>query len=147
MGGIYLPVILLIASNLVGENANNEDFYAMIFTIIVMALTFLYIFKMNSVVEISADGLGFKEFPFSRNLRFIPIEEVASLIIADHKWWHGYGYRNSFSGGGRIYAMTPGKVLKLVTKSGKKYQFGINRRKLVKRFIEEEWPNTPFHVE
>ena len=111
-----------------------------------MAVTYLFIFRMDTLVELTSQGVSFKVFPLNKKLRLISTEDIASLSITNHKWWHGFGYRYSLSGA-RIFAMKPGRVLKLVTKSGKKFLFGINREHLVKRFIQEEWPNMPFNVE
>lgn len=146
MIAILLPVLILILVKVSGESANEDDFFGLIFTIIIMAGTFLVIFRMKTVVVLSPTKLEYKDFPFKGSLSSIATEDIASVGITNHKWYHGYGYRYGLNGV-RVFAMKPGKVLKVITQSGKNYQFGINRVPLVKRFITEEWSNIPLHVD
>ena len=101
---------------------------------------------MTTVLELSAKGLRYKNLPLSRELKPLPLKEIKAVSIGTHKWYQGYGYRRSFAGT-RLFAMKPGKVLKVETVSGKSLLFGINRPKMVLKFIDEEWPNIKVHVE
>ncbi len=114
-------------------------------TALSLGLTFFFIFRMTTVVELSTHGIAYKSLPFSKQLKAIPLSEIRSVAIANHKWWHGYGYRRSFHT--QVYAMKPGKVLKVSTSKGNTLQFGINRPKMLVRYIESEWPNITVDVE
>lgn len=146
MAGILLPILILLIVKLNEESANTGDFFGLLFTILIMSATFLLLFKMKTKVVLSSTEVRYRSFPFKARLDSIPVTEITSAGITKHKWYHGYGYRYAM-GGIRVFAMKPGKVLKITTKSGKNYRFGINHQELVKRFIKEEWPNTPFNVE
>lgn len=144
MVGVYLPVLILIIINLNKEAADSEDFFAMVFTIIMMLITALFVFRMSTLAILSSKKVSFRQYPFSNSLSSIALDQIASLSLVKHKWWYGYGYRYSFNGK-KVLAMKPGKLLKVVTTNGKTYLLGINREKAVSRFITEEWPNIPFH--
>lgn len=144
MAAIYIPVLILIIAKVSQETADNEDFFGMVFTVIMMLITAVFIIRMSTVTVLSPREISFREYPFTGSLTSLNTDDIESLSFQKHKWWYGYGYRYSFSGT-KVLAMKPGVLLKVVTKKGKTYLLGINREKLVQRFIEEEWPNIPFY--
>ena len=151
------PVIILMLTMLVPMfifmgisifetgDLTDETSLSLGITALIMGLTFFFVFRMTTMVEISAQGVAYKSMPFSKKLKAIPLHEISHVSIGNHKWWHGYGYRRSFHT--QVYAMKPGKVLKVTTNKGKTLQFGLNRPKLVERFIASEWTNFTVHVE
>lgn len=143
---LLTPILIMIGVNIAEtKDLATEDSLAMGITALVLVLTFFFIFRMTTVVELSSKGLRYKNLPISRGLKSVPLKEIISASIETHKWWRGYGYRYSLSGT-QIFAMKPGKVLKVETDSGKTFLFGINRQSMVARFINEEWPNIKVHV-
>ena len=144
MVAVYLPVLILIIINLNKEAADSEDFFAMVFTIIMMLITALFVFRMSTLTILSSKEISFRQYPFLNSLTSIAVDQITSVSLEKHKWWYGYGYRYSFNGK-KILAMKPGILLKVVTKKGKTYLLGINRERMIRRFIEKEWPNTPLY--
>lgn len=146
MAGIYLPVIGLLIWKMAEDRPASEDFFGLVFTILIMALTFFFLFRIKTTVVLSPEEIRYQSSPFPGGLDALPVSEIASVSIEKHKWTHGYGYRYGFSGT-RIMAMKPGKVLVVITRKGKQFRFGINREAVVSRFIEQEWPNLIPHGE
>ncbi len=146
MVAMLSPILIMIGVTMAeAENFDNENSLAIGATALILLLTFFFIFRMSTVVELSPKGLRYKNMPISRSLKLLPLKEIRSVTIETHKWWRGYGYRKSFSGT-RTFAMKPGKILKVETRSGKYLLFGINRPSVVLRVINNEWPNIKVHV-
>jgi hypothetical protein len=146
MVAIMFPILILMTLALMESGSlKSEAALALGINLLMSGVIFFFVFRMKTMVSLSPKGVHYKGVPFQKGLRLIPESDIASLGIVQHKWWYGFGYRFSFSGE-RILAMKPGSLLKVVTKSGKKYLFGVNRVKLIERFIQEHWPNIPFNV-
>ncbi len=133
-----LPLMSAVIPFFTNEELNSKDLMGMALVPIVLAITLLLLLKMKTELIIKSDKITYRFNPFIIKQKEVLLKEISSWAIENHKWINGLGYRLTMNGGS-IYVMSPGKVLAITTKDGRKYRFGINRPALVKRFIVENW--------
>ena len=120
------------------KESASDDFMGMTLSLVLLALVVLFLFNLKTSVTLKSNKLSFKSNPFSRSEREIPLANIKSWSIESHKWHQGLGYRRSL-GKLKVYVMVPGSVLAIEDTAGYKYRFGINRPKMVKRYIDDHW--------
>lgn len=120
------------------ERSASDDFMGMILSMVMLVLVVLFLFNLKTSVTLKSNRLTFKSNPFSRSEKELPLSEIKSWSIESHQWYEGLGYRRSL-GKLKVYVMVPGKVLAIESTSGHKYRFGINRPKMVQRYVDEHW--------
>lgn len=143
--GFTPALIFLVMFNLGKEALDQEAVIGLSLITVIMTVMLFLTTRMKTYLELNDRGISYRSSPFHNSLSSIPLNEIATVEIVPHQWFKGIGYRLSFSGD-RIFVMQSGQVIKLVTRSGKRLTFGINRPEMLAKFIKEEWPNIPFHV-
>lgn len=133
-----LPALGMFIPLFTGEMSGSDEFVGFAIVVLVLGLTLFLLLKMKTEVRIMPDQVSYKFNPFINKSREIKLSEMSSWSIQNHKWIHGLGYKVTL-GGGRVYVMSPGKVLTITTKDGKSFRFGINKPEAVQRFIAEHW--------
>ncbi len=129
--GITIPFVM-------DKPADQEAIVGLSIAVLVIFGSFFLLLKMKFELTLKPDRLSFRFRPFNASTKEYKIDELASWSVENHKWYHGFGYKTRLNGG-QVYVMSPGKVLAITTKDGRKYRFGINQPEKVKRFITSNW--------
>lgn len=106
-------------------------------------VTFILAMNMKSHIELHPSQIHYRDMVFSKKLKVISLDEIASYSIEKYSFfkYKGLGYKRDFNGN-RYIIMRMGKVLEIRTKQGKKLVFGINDATMVKRFTDQNWNKT-----
>lgn len=109
-------------------------------SIILGSATLAWALSLKSYIRLEANGLYFRTSPLLKKETFVSRDQMESWSIEDYKMfsYKGLGHKRGF-GGDRYIVMKFGKVLKVVSKDGKKYFLGIDSQAKVKRYIAQHW--------
>lgn len=135
---LLLPFLLLIVGFVKTERINEEEWVGSLIGMVSLLGAVVLLTCMKSYLKLEEKQLVYRTNPLWKNRKTINRSKVEQWYIANHRWQHGLGYKMLMSGGW-AYVMKPGKVLVVKTRDGRNYRFGINRPKLVERFLETNW--------
>ncbi len=132
-----LPLVGLLIPIIQKDDMGSDEWIAFAIVPFILAISLFVVLRMKTELNLYQDEIIFRFNPFIARKKTLKLSEIKNHYIADHKWRHGLGYKMTMDGG-RVYVLSPGKVLVIETDK-RKYRFGINRPEKVKRFIAENW--------
>jgi len=122
IGAIALPVAMEVNIN------NNEDIFAIIFSIGLMVIIFAFLMVVRLDTKVSKEGISIKFFPFHRSFRLYRWENISNVTVVKHMILRsrGWGVRNHVRGT-RLYNMGGKKGLQLEFYHGRKVFIGTKK--------------------
>ncbi|MFL5809732.1 MAG: DUF6141 family protein [Flavisolibacter sp.] len=123
--GVYYQ---LVEGKPFGDNPASDPVLVLVTVFIILLTISFYIFQLET--EIRTDGIYVRPFPFAKNFRRYPWEEISKSFVREYsalREYGGWGFRLGIFGRGRAYNVSGNRGLQLEFTNGKRLLIGTNK--------------------
>ncbi len=120
--------------------SNNGLLLTGILTITLTGIFFVVLLSGSLDTEIWSDGIRYKFPPFIRNLKHIPLSDIASAEVSKYRplvEFGGWGWRKRLFSRKTAYNLGGNIGLRVVRKNGSQIVFGTRKKDEMKRAVDK----------
>jgi hypothetical protein len=125
-----------------GDDPSSDQnlIWSSIFAFVVMSVVFIFILSANLVTEIWSDGIRYKFPPIIRKMRYIPLNDIASVEVSKYRpllEFGGWGWRTRLLSRKTAFNVSGRIGIRVTRKNGRQVILGTRQQDEMKRAVNK----------